>query len=69
MLPGITTTHAIPRRISPVRLSLPKTVVCQYCFETLGSAMQPSERRSLELRHKCREKVLAELPAISVPFS
>jgi hypothetical protein len=69
MLPAITTTHAIPQRIPAVRLSSSKTVVCQYCFETLGSASQPAERKSLELKHKCREKVLAEQPAISVPFS
>lgn len=69
MLPAITTTHAIPRQIPSARLSLRTTVVCQYCFETLGSTCQPAERRALETRHKCREKLLAEQPAISIPFS
>jgi len=69
MLPAITTTHAIPRQIPSARISLRTTVVCQHCFETLGSASQPAERRAIEARHKCREKLLAELPAISIPFS
>jgi hypothetical protein len=69
MLPAITTTHAVPRRIPAARVSLRTTVVCQYCFKTLGSASQILERRELEDRHKCREKLLAEQPAISIPFS
>ncbi len=69
MLPAITTTHAIPRQIPSARISLRTTVVCQYCFKTLGSAAQLSERRALETRHRCLEKLLAEQPAISVPFS
>jgi hypothetical protein len=69
MLPAITTTHAIPRQVPSARISLRTTVVCQYCFETLGAASQIAERRALESRHKCREKLLAEQPAISIPFS
>jgi hypothetical protein len=69
MLPAITTTHAIPRQNPPARISLRTTVVCQHCFETLGSASQLPERRALEARHMCREKLLAEQPAISIPFS
>jgi hypothetical protein len=69
MLPAITTTHAIPRQIPPARMSFNTNVVCQYCFETLGSASQPAERRALEAGHKCLEKLLAEQPAISIPFS
>jgi len=69
MLPAITTTHAIPRKISAARLTVRTTVICKYCFNTLGSASQVAERRDLETKHKCREKVLAEQPAISVPFS
>ena len=69
MLPAITTTHAIPRQIPSVRVSLRTTVICQYCFKTLGSASQFSERQALEMKHRCREKLLAEQPAISVPFS
>lgn len=69
MLPAITTTHAIPRQIPPARMASRSTVVCQYCFETLGSASQIAERQALEAKHKCREKLLAEQPAISIPFS
>jgi hypothetical protein len=69
MLPAITTTHAIPRLILSTRITVRTTVVCQYCFETLGSASDLKERRSIELKHKCREKLLAEQPAISLPFS
>jgi hypothetical protein len=69
MLPAITTTHAIPRQLSSARLTVRTTVICQYCFQTLGSASEPMERRSLEAKHKCREKLLAEEPAISIPFS
>ena len=69
MLPAITTTHAIPRHIPSTRVSLRTSVVCPYCFKTLGSASQLGERRELEHRHRCREKLLAEQPAISVPFS
>ena len=69
MLPAITTTHAIPRQVPPARVALKSDVVCQYCFRTLGLASQAIERRTLESRHKCREKLLAEQPAISLPFS
>jgi hypothetical protein len=69
MLPAITTTHAIPRQIPSARISIRTTVVCQHCFKTLGIAVQLSERKALESRHRCREKLLAEQPAISVPFS
>ena len=69
MLPAITTTHAIPRQIPPARMALRTTVICQYCFKTLGSVSQTADRRALETKHKCREKLLAEQPAISIPFS
>lgn len=69
MLPAITTTHAIPPRTPKVHITVRTTVVCQYCFKTLGSAAELSDRRSIELKHKCREKLLAEQPAISIPFS
>jgi hypothetical protein len=70
MLPAITTTHAIPKRILSVGVSLRTTIVtCPHCFETLGSAATLAERRSIEVRHRCGEKRLAEQPAIAVPFS
>ena len=69
MLPAITTTHAIPRQIPSGRVSVRTAVICQHCFKTLGSASQSAERRALESRHQCREKLLAEQPAISIPFN
>jgi hypothetical protein len=69
MLPAITTTHAIPRQVPTARVSVRTTVICQHCFKTLGAASQMAERRALESRHQCREKLLAEQPAISIPFS
>lgn len=69
MLPAITTTHAIPRRILSVGGSFRYTVTCPHCFEMLGSASSLAERRSIEATHKCGEKRLAEQPAIAVPFS
>ena len=70
MLPAITTTHAIPRRPLSAGVSIRTMIVtCPYCFETLGSAATLTERRSMEIRHKCGEKRLAEQPAIAVPFS
>lgn len=70
MLPAITTTHAIPRRILSAGIPLRTSIVtCPHCFETLGSASTLAERRSIEIRHKCGEKRLAEQPAIAVPFS
>jgi len=69
MLPAITTTHARPPKTQSVRVAIRTTVVCPYCFETLGSSAEMVERRSLEVRHKCHEKLLAEQPAISIPFS
>jgi hypothetical protein len=69
MLPAITTTHAIPSQIPSGRVSLRTEVTCKYCFNALGSAIQPAERKALENRHKCREKLLAEQPSISIPFS
>ena len=69
MLPAITTTHAIPRHTSAVRISLRTTIICRHCFQTLGSAVDLKERRSMEAKHKCGEKLLAEQPAIAIPFS
>jgi len=70
MLPVITSTHAVPRRVLSAHISIRSTlVVCPHCFETLGSAPDLTARKSIELRHKCREKTLAEQPAISIPFS
>jgi len=70
MLPAITTTHAIPRRILSASVSIRTSIVtCPHCFEVLGSASNVAERRSIELRHKCGEKRLAEQPAIAIPFS
>jgi len=70
MLPAITTTHAIPRR-TPTANVIVRTVVvtCPHCFETLGAVSNLKERRSIEVRHKCGEKRLAEQPAIAIPFS
>ena len=69
MLPAITTTHARPLKTPSVHITIRTTVVCPYCFETLGAAAEMMERRSIETKHKCREKLLAEQPAISIPFS
>ena len=70
MLPAITTTHAIPRRILSAGVSIRTTVVtCPHCFEALGSASNVVERRAIEVRHKCGGKRLAEQPAIAIPFS
>ena len=70
MLPAITTTHAIPRRILSAGVSIRTSIVtCPHCFEVLGPASNLAERRSIELRHKCGEKRLAEQPAIAIPFS
>lgn len=70
MLTAITTTHAIPQHLPSARVSVRTTViVCQYCFQTLGSSLDLSEKKSIEGSHKCREKLLARQPAISIPFS
>lgn len=70
MLTAITTTHAIPQRLPSAQISVRTTViVCQYCFQTLGSSHDLTERKSIEVSHKCREKLLARQPAISIPFS
>jgi hypothetical protein len=70
MLTAINTTHAIPKELPSARISVRTTMVmCPYCFETLGSSPDLVERKSIETRHKCREKLLAREPAISVPFS
>jgi len=70
MLTAITTTHAIPKQLPSARITVRTTmIVCSYCFDTLGSSLDPIERQVVEARHKCREKLLARQPAISVPFS
>ena len=70
MLTSITTTHAIPKRLPSAHIHVRTTViVCPYCLETLGSSLGLVERQSIEGSHKCREKLLARQPAISVPFS
>jgi hypothetical protein len=70
MLRTITTTHAVPKHLPSVRASVRTAVfVCPYCLETLGASLNLVERKSIEVRHKCREKLLARQPSIAVPFS
>jgi hypothetical protein len=70
MLTVITTTHAIPQQLPSARAALRTVVVvCPYCLESLGSVSPLEDRKSIEAKHKCREKLLARQPAISVPFS
>jgi hypothetical protein len=70
MLTAITTTHAIPKKLPSAHITVRTTViVCPYCLETLGSSLNMAERQSIEGSHKCREKLLARQPAISIPFS
>jgi len=70
MLTAITTTHAIPKHLPSARITVrTTTIVCPYCFDTLGSSLDLVERQAIEARHKCREKLQARQPAISVPFS
>jgi hypothetical protein len=70
MLPAVTSTHAIPKQLPHGRLS-PKgqVTVCPHCFAVLGTASNNLKRRELEARHDCTEKMMAQQPATSVPFS
>jgi hypothetical protein len=70
MLAAITTTHAIPKRLPSVRISIRTAlIVCPYCLESLGASLDSAERKSIEDGHKCLEKAAAKRPAISLPFS
>jgi hypothetical protein len=70
MLATITTTHAVPKRLPSARISIRTAIItCPYCLESLGTSSNSNERKSIEGHHKCREKVAARQPAISVPFS
>jgi len=71
MNPAITTTHAVPQKLLPARMVSSRTrlAVCHYCFQIIGTANNPAERRLLETDHQCKEKWNAQQPAAALPFS
>jgi hypothetical protein len=71
MFSTITTTHAIPQKLLPARIQTIRTrlTMCQHCFQILGIAHSPAERRALEAEHICKEKLNDQQPAAALPFS
>ncbi|HSY70849.1 MAG TPA: hypothetical protein VK798_01355 [Alloacidobacterium sp.] len=71
MISAITTTHAIPQKLLPARIHTVRAqiTICQHCFQILGAAQTPAERRVLEAEHICKEKLSDQQPAAALPFS
>lgn len=70
MLPAITTTHAIPRKMSSANIVAIKTTVrCYHCMTPLGEASDRKSREALQAAHECSAKSLAKKPAASVPYN
>lgn len=71
MIPAITTTHAVPQKLLPARIPTSRTqlAICHHCFQILGTAQNPADRRTLEAEHECKEKWNDQQPAAALPFS
>jgi len=70
MFPAITTTHAVPRRVSADNVMMEKaTVRCYYCMALLGVASNRKGRDELQASHQCSAKNLAKKPSASVPYN
>jgi hypothetical protein len=70
MILTITTTHAIPQTSTSNRdTSRLSGTFCSYCFRTLPSGAEASQRMSFTMRHNCPEMSHAKQPSISVPFN
>jgi hypothetical protein len=71
MIPAITTTHAIPQKLLPARIQTTRArlAICHHCFQILGAAHTPADRRSLEAEHQCKEKLNDQQPAAALPFN
>lgn len=69
MLPTITTTHAIPRKL-PSRFTSKKSAVrCPYCQSELGRASDHKSREQLQSAHQCAAQRQAKSPAAAVPYN
>jgi hypothetical protein len=70
MNPSVKTTHVIPSHLPPVRVGNVSTLlVCPFCMTTIGGYKTPMERRRLEAKHLCNEKLVVGRPAVSIPFN
>ncbi len=70
MLPAITTTHAIPRRMPAMNVvPIRQLVRCYHCMALLGEASNRTSRQALEAAHECSAKISAKKPAASVPYN
>jgi len=70
MFPAITTTHAVPRRVSADNVMAEKaTVRCYHCMALLGVASNRKGRDELQASHHCSAKNLAKKPSASVPYN
>jgi hypothetical protein len=70
MIFAITTTHAIPQKLLPVRAQHARIrlTICQHCFQVLGAPHSPAEAQALEMEHICKEKLTDQQPAAALPF-
>lgn len=70
MLPAITTTHAVPRKLPSGKvLSKESPVRCPYCLAILGNVHDGKGRQRLQAAHICNAKLVAKKPAASVPYN
>lgn len=70
MFPVITTTHAVPRRVSAYSVMAEKTTVrCYHCMALLGVASDRKGRDELQASHQCSAKNLAKKPSASIPYN
>jgi len=70
MISTVTTTHAIPQKLLPVRAQVVRVrlTVCQHCFQVLGAPHSLADAQALEAAHICREKLNDQQPAAALPF-
>ena len=70
MNPSVKTTHVIPSHLPPVRVENVSTLlICPFCRSTIGGYKSLMERRRLEAKHLCNEKMVLGRPAASIPFN
>lgn len=70
MLPAITTTHAVPRKLQSAHVFPSENAVrCAYCLTILGNSRDAKGREALQSGHACAAKRQAKKPAASVPYN
>jgi hypothetical protein len=70
MLPTITTTHAIPKRMPRTHTgSIEQPRFCMRCLKVLDVSADSAKNGKTKSSHRCEDFSAAGLPSIAIPFN